>query len=110
MALISGLLCSEGIITKLYFDMFRCFRPEGIRTKWIGRNRNDLPQLGWGPNKEKLDLKNITAGLKRGNIFGSPNVWLYQVKPVFEGDTNFAPAYVWENKEKFAYLLYPDAS
>jgi len=38
-----------------------------------------------------LDLKNITAGIKRGNIFGSPDVGLYQVKPAFECDPNFAP-------------------
>ncbi len=92
----------------LYLDIFRCFRPEGIRAKWIGRNRNEVPN--WGPNKEKLNVRNITAGLKRGNIFGSPDVWLYQVKPAFEGDLNFAPGYVWKNKEKFAYLLFPDAS
>jgi len=54
-----------------------------------------------------LDLKNIKEGLKKGNIFGG-KTGLYQVSPAFDGDTNFAPAYVWKNKEKFAYLLSPD--
>jgi len=86
----------------------RCYRPEGFRANWIGLNENEFVHMG--PNREKLSLKNITAGLKRGNTFGSPDVWLYQVKPAFEVDLNFAPGYVWKNKEKLAYLLLPETS
>jgi len=32
---------------------------------------------------------------------------LYQVKPLIEGDLNFAPGYVWKNKDRFGFLLYP---
>ena len=53
-------------------------------------------------------MKKIEEGLRMGNIFGGNFTALYKVSPAFEGDTNFAPSYVWKNKEKFAYLLYPE--
>lgn len=84
----------------------RCFRPEGIREKWIACNKEEIAD--WGPNKERLDLEYIKAALKKGNLFGNPESALYKVKPLFDGDLNFAPAYVWKNKEKFGYLLYED--
>lgn len=85
---------------------FRCFRPEGIREKWMAHNRQEM--ANGGPDKEKLNLEYIKAALKKGNLFGNPESALYKVKPLFDGDLNFAPSYVWENKEKFGYLLYED--
>ena len=88
----------------------RCYKPEGIRAKWIGRNRaqNEFPD--WGPNKEKLSLEYISLAIRNGNLFGDKQRRLYQTTPLFEGDTNFAPAYVWKHKDRFGYLLYPNVT
>lgn len=86
---------------------FRCFSPEGIREKWLAANKQE--RADWGHNKEKLNLEYIKEQIKKGDLFQAPQQNLYIVKPEFEGDPNFAPGYVWKNKEKFAYLLYPDA-
>lgn len=64
----------------------------------------------WGPNKEKLDLNYIKEGVARGNLFNLTERNLYFVEPLFEGDLNYAPGYVWKNKEKFAFLLYPNST
>jgi len=86
--------------------IFRCFRPKGIRAKWAARNKEELPN--WGPNKKKLNLDYLTVALRNANIFGEEKRRLYQVTPLVKGDLNFAPGYVWKNKDRFGFLLYPD--
>ncbi len=74
----------------------------------MAANKQELAD--WGPNKEKLNLDYIKEGVGKGNLFGLAERNLYLVKPFFEGDLNFAPDYVWKNKDKFAFLLYPNST
>ena len=71
----------------------------------MAANREELTDPD---DKEKLELDYIKKAIADGNLFGAPERGLYMVKPEFENDTNFAPSYVWKNKEKFSFLLYPD--
>ena len=84
----------------------RCFKPEGIIQKWAACNKEEL--LNWGPNKQKLNLEYVSMALRNGTLFDEGLFReLYQVKPLIEGDLNFAPGYVRKNKDRFGFLLYP---
>jgi len=68
----------------------------------MAAQKDDKPR--WGDYPEKLDLTYIAGLIDKGAWFdGSKPFFL--VNPQSDGDKNYAPQFVWRNKERFDYLL-----
>ena len=68
----------------------------------MAAQKDDKPR--WGDYPEKLDLAYITGLIEKGVWFDGSNPF-FLVKPQSDGDKNYAPQFVWKNKERFDYLL-----
>lgn len=80
-----------------------CLDPAGIRTKLLSAQKSDTPR--WGNYPEKLKLDYISGLIQSGKWFdGSKPTFLTSINST----TNFAPAYILENIDRYKHWLYPE--
>jgi len=78
-----------------------CYRPEGIRLKLMSAQKDDKPR--WGDYPQKLELKYIKGLIENGEWFDGSRPFILVNS---SSDRHFAPAYVLDNSQQFAYLLH----
>jgi len=82
-----------------------CYRPEGIRLKLTSAQKDDQPR--WGDYAQKLDLKYISQLIATGTWFDAKERF---VLTSCSSDRQFAPAYVLNNPQRFAYLIHHNST
>lgn len=76
-----------------------CFKPEGIRIKFMSAQNADYPR--WGSIPEKMDLKNIISLVREGKWFDGGKI----PEADINSDSFYAPQHMLENTDRYRYIL-----
>jgi beta-1,4-mannosyl-glycoprotein beta-1,4-N-acetylglucosaminyltransferase len=77
-----------------------CFKPEGIRIKFMSAQNADYPR--WGSIPDKMDLNYIKNLIKEGKWFDGSKIPLIDIK----SDSFYAPQHILQNANRYKYILF----